>query len=195
MTLWFLFVLLILDDAHGRTTCSFGHGSSLVGFTEGDLLLTNDVEGVFESWGWSLQSTQCLGESPKVTGSGRYRFILPRDVHVILLFKSFICGILIYPPLKGSTIATRQTPGWIISEFKQPIVRDHGTFPLTTGWAWYALWQHLTVESAMKFSIVSAKFSPQSFSSSQDSVSCQGGYILADSYLDSFFTNWAAEVL
>ena len=41
----------------------------------------------------------------------------------------------------------------------------------------------------MKFSIVSAKFSPQSFSSSQDSVSCQGGYILADSYLDSFFTN------
>ena len=51
-----------------------------------------------------------------------------------LLFKSFICGILIYPPLKGSTIATRQTPGWIISEFKQPIVRDHGTFPLTTGW-------------------------------------------------------------
>lgn len=60
-------------------------------------------------------------ESPKVTGSGTYRFILPRDVHVILLFKSFICGILIYPPLKGSTIATRQTPGWIISEFKQPI--------------------------------------------------------------------------
>ena len=128
-------------------------------------------------------------------GTDLYYFILPRDVHVILLFKSFICGILIYPPLKGSTIATRQTPGWIISEFKQPIVRDHGTFPLTTGWAWYALWQHLTVESAMKFSIVSAKFSPQSFSSSQDSVSCQGGYILADSYLDSFFTNWAAEVL
>lgn len=39
----------------------------------------------------------------------------------------------------------------------------------------------------MKFSIVSAKFSPQSlFFISRFGVSCQGGYILADSYLDSF---------
>jgi len=154
----------------------------------------NDVEGVFESWGWSLQSTECL-RIPKVTGSGRYRFILPTDVHVILLFNSFIWGILIYPPLKGSTIATRQTPGWIISEFKQPIVRDHGTFPGKRDVPGMLYGNILRLNLSWNSPLFLPNLAPSPYSSSQDLAFRARVDIFWQIRILTLLGCWAADVL